>query len=78
MEKFLNATFFHSNSVANFAIQKCYVVGDCIHQSLLSHKLNNNNNNDGFQTLNCHCSFGIQFYVTKFCVALVTRYDLPL
>ena len=32
--------------------------------------------NGGFQTLNCHYSFGIHPKWSKFCVALVTRYDL--
>ena len=44
-----------------------------IHQSLLSHKLVYNGD---FQALNCRYSFRIQLVLLKFCVALVTRYDL--
>ena len=32
--------------------------------------------NDGFQTLNCRYSFGVQLTWPKFCMALGTRYDL--
>ena len=46
--------------------------GSGIHQSV-SHKLVYNG---GFQTLNCRYSFGIQHMWPKFCVTLVTRYDL--
>ena len=46
---------------------------ECIHQSLLSHKLVDNGD---VQTLNCRYSFGIRPKWPKVCVALVTRYDL--
>ena len=44
-----------------------------IDQSLRSRKLVYNGS---FQTVNGHYSFGIQPMWPKFCVALVTRYDL--
>ena len=44
-----------------------------IHLSSLSHKLVYNG---GFQTLNSRYSFRIQPMWLKFCVALVTMYDL--
>ena len=46
--------------------------GPGIHQ-FVSHKLVYNG---GFQTLNCRYLFGIRPMWPKFCVALVTRYDL--
>ena len=53
---------------------RCWSVDDfAIHQSLLRHNLVYN---CGFLTLSCFYSFGIQPMRPKFCVALVTRYDL--
>ena len=50
-----------------------YILKYICHLSFLHHKLMYNGS---FQTLNCSYSFGVQPMLPKFCVALVTRYDL--